>query len=288
MKELKFYKCQNAGNDFLILINKAVENFELPPEKVAKICDRRFGVGADGIIILTASKRKCDARFRLYNSDGSEAEISGNGLCCAGKALYDADRVAAEEISIETPAGYQQLKLTIGADKKVESVMVKMPFPNFIAGAVPVSEKFAEPTAEGIELELKVGAKTVKGTPLKVGNPHFVTLSQQPEKDMVKLGAKLETHEAFPKKVNVHFVKVIDRRSVVVCTHERGAGPTLACGSGSTASVAALARFGLVDFAAEITVSVPGGSLAITAFDSGEPPVLRGRPKIVAEVVYLV
>ncbi len=285
-KALKFYKCQNAGNDFLILINKAVESFELPPEKVAQICDRRFGIGADGIIVLTASKRKCDARFRLYNSDGSEAEISGNGLCCAGKALYDTDHVASREISIETPAGYQQLKLQIGDDGKVESVTVKMPLPNFIAGAVPISQKYSDPEAEGAELELKIGSKTVKGTPLKVGNPHFVTLSDSPEKDMIKLGAKLEAHEAFPKNANVHFVKVIDRRNIEVCTHERGAGPTLACGSGSTASVAALARAGLIDFGAEITVNVPGGSLAITAFESGEPPILRGSPKIVAEVVY--
>ncbi len=285
----KIYKCNQAGNDFLIEVLFTTEDeVVFDTNEIVSLCNRHTGIGADGMIFLFKSEiRGYDFKMRLFNSDGSEAEISGNGLCCVGKTLYDADFIARNQVVIDTLAGVQELQLEISEEKRVRSVSVKMPPPNFIAGAIPVAREFAKPNEEAGKITIKIGRRTFEGYPVSIGNPHFVIFTSKPKEDMEKFGYRLEHHKAFPERANIQFVKLIGENELEVFVHERGAGPTLACGSGATACSAVAAKLKLIDPTKPVRINMPGGTLMLDISDMNAP-ILTGSPKLVARIEPIV
>jgi len=270
---MRFTKVQGLGNDFLI-VDGLREQLDLTQIEQAtpQICDRHFGVGGDGVLLLLPST-KANYLMRLINSDGSEAEMCGNGIRCFGKYIYDTGLHPSEELAIETLAGIQYLQLN-ATNGKVESVRVDMGEPRLQPEEIPTT------LAGNCELQIaNCKLRMVRAAPLEVdgrsfavtcvstGNPHCVIflddVSEFPFKEM---GPKIEHHPAFPKRTNVHFVQVMSRTEVNVKVWERGAGATLACGTGACAVLVA----GVLNERTErkATVYLPGGPLEIEWTDN--------------------
>jgi diaminopimelate epimerase len=269
---LRFWKYHGIGNDFAV-----VENFDgsLPkdPDFVRAMCDRRFGIGADGILYIELD-RSADARMAVMNADGSEAEMCGNGIRCVAKHLYDRGIVKRTNMTIGTMAGTKPIECVL-KDGKVDSVIVEMGAPNLECRDIPMncSGRF-------IEGEVDVGGVKVKGTGVSMGNPHFITFQQFTEEMIDALGPKLERHPLFPRKTNVEFVKLMDG-ILNVRVYERGAAWTMACGTGACATVTAAAMLGMVAFDKEVEVALPGGSLWVTVPADMRPVRMRGPAKLV-------
>ena len=257
---LAFSKYQGLGNDFLILEGRqgqlSVGISEPDPEWVRRICDRRFGVGGDGLILALPPQADGDLRMRIFNADGTEAEMCGNGIRCLARYLADTDGEAPGcRWAIETPAG--MIRPELMADGQLQ---------------VDMGAPFLEPTSIPTMLEfvdgLPRGSLEIDGIPLNVasvgmGNPHVVVpvddLSRIPFEEW---GAALEVHPVFPAKTNVHFLKVHSRDRLEIRVWERGAGPTLACGTGACATLVAAVLLDLADEQAEVIL--PGGPLLIS------------------------
>ena len=255
---LRFTKMHGLGNDFII-----VDRFRQPPDAperlAARLCDRHFGVGADGLILALPSDR-ADARMRILNADGSEPEMCGNGIRCLAKFLYDRGLVQKERFTVETLAGI--LCVEIHAEGgAARAVIVDMGAPRFEPEAIPVA-------ADSNRIALQVGGRTLRFFCVSMGNPHAVTFDLYPEDDeFLRLGAALETHAIFPRRANVEFCRVNETGGADVRVWERGDGPTLACGTGACAVLAAGASQGLLPRRAEIRL--PGGALDILWADDG-------------------
>jgi len=246
---LEFTKMQGLGNDFLLLDNLD-GSLELSPETVRFLCDRHFGVGADGVITVSPSAR-ADLGMRIFNSDGSEAEMCGNGIRCF--ALYARDRglVAGPELSVETPAGIVRPRI------EGETVAVDMGEPVFDAEKIPVNLP-----GEAIDYPIVFAGRAVSITCVSMGNPHCVIFYPPGEVLPVEeLGPVIETDPIFPERTNVEFIRVLGEREIEFRVWERGAGITLACGTGACAAVAAAARTGRTG--REVLVHLPGGDLDI-------------------------
>lgn len=228
MKKIKFTKMQGCGNDFVIIDYEEYEKTGMKmPELAIKVCDRHFGIGADGLIIPKLDTKETDLGWYFYNSDGSTAQMCGNGMRCFAKYVYDKKIIDKKEFSVETLAGVIKPEV-------IDSNLVKVNM------GTPVLEEKKIPFW-GDKKEITVLDKTFEIHPVSMGNPHCVIFTEDDPMELAeKYGPYIEKHEFFPEKTNTEFVKVISRREIDMRVYERGCGITLACGTGACASVAAL------------------------------------------------
>ncbi|CDE90716.1 diaminopimelate epimerase [Clostridium sp. CAG:389] len=252
---IKFTKMHGLGNDYVYIdaINQKIQN-EL---KLAQfVSNRHFGIGSDGLILICESK-VADFKMRMFNSDGSEAEMCGNGIRCVGKFVYDKGFTSKTTVTIETLAGIKTLKLNI-KDKKVETVRVDMGEPILEADKIPVISK-EEPVKN---LELGAENRKFKFTCVSMGNPHAITIVENTKEfEVERYGKILEVDKAFPKKANIEFAQVIDKENIKMRVWERGAGETLACGTGACATAVACNLLNLTG--RKVNIELLGGILNI-------------------------
>lgn len=228
---MKFTKMHGAGNDY-VYINGFQENIEDPSALAETISDRNFGVGSDGLIMILPSSL-ADIRMQMFNSDGSEAEMCGNGIRCVAKYAYDHGLVRKEKMVIETGAGELPVQLFIGQDDRVETVQVNMGKPRLRREEIPMTGPAAE---QAIAIEIAAAGKVFTATCVSMGNPHCVIYVDDVDQfPVADIGPFIENHDFFPERINVEFVEVLSPGEVKQRTWERGAGETLACGTGASA-----------------------------------------------------
>jgi len=267
---LKFTKMHGTGNDYVY-----VETFhQAPPSDPAKLAvavsDRHFGIGSDGLILIEPSDR-ADARMRMFNNDGSEAEMCGNGIRCVAKFIYDHAIARKPRVTVETGRGVLTLDLEVEGDK-ANRVRVDMGAPITRSEAIPTTLPGDPP----IEVPIEVGGRSLNVTAVSVGNPHAVIYVEDVAGFPVEsLGPLIERHPSFPRKVNVHFVEVLNRGEVKMRTWERGTGITLACGTGACSVAVAGVLTGRTD--GTLLAHLPGGELTLE-WAGGETSVLMTGP----------
>ena len=252
---MKFTKMHGIGNDY-VYVNCFKETVEHPSEVAIKVSDRHFGIGSDGLILIKPSE-VADGKMEMYNADGSQGAMCGNGIRCVAKYMYDYGITDKTSISVETKSGIKYLDLTI-KDGKVDTVKVNMGTPILKAADIPVrSEK-----EQVIDEPVMVDGKEWKITCVSMGNPHAITyIDDVKNLEIEKIGPKFENHEIFSDRVNTEFVHVIDRNTVEMRVWERGSGETLACGTGACAVAVSSILNGLTE--EEVTVKLLGGDLKI-------------------------
>ncbi len=252
---MKFTKMHGCGNDY-IYVNLFEETIASPSDLSIAISDRHFGIGGDGLITIGPSEI-ADFRMRIYNADGSEAEMCGNGIRCVAKYVYDHHLTDQKEITVETGAGVKVLQLTV-ENQKVIQVCVDMGEPILEAAQIPVvAEK-----SPVIGAPITAGNREWKMTCVSMGNPHAVIFVEDVDGfDLDHYGPLFEHHQAFPKRVNTEFVKVHSKKEVSMRVWERGSAETWACGTGACASVMACILNGLTDD--EVLIHLRGGDLKI-------------------------
>lgn len=266
---MPFTKMHGLGNDFLML--DCIKH-EAPPEEVLsdlseKVCERHFGVGGDGLILILEDE-EADYRMRMFNPDGSESEMCGNGIRCFGKYLYDAGLIEAKAISVATMQGLQHIEILPGQARGASTLQVRvdMGVPRLLRSQIPMTVHEGN-GGDGrvINEELDVDGETVRITAVSMGNPHVVIFVDDVESVPLKeIGFKIEHHEVFPQRTNVHFVQEMGRQKLWVRHWERGAGDTLACGTGACASVVAAALRGMLpENDRKALAHLPGGDLNI-------------------------
>ena len=252
---IKFTKMHGLGNDYVYIdaINQKIEN----ESSLAKfVSNRHFGIGSDGLILICKSE-VADFKMRMFNSDGSEAEMCGNGIRCVGKFVYDKGLTNKTTVKIETLAGIKTLILNT-KDGKVGTARVDMGEPILEAEKIPVIS--TEKPVKNLELEAE--NKKFKFTCVSMGNPHAITIVENTKEfDVEKYGKVLEVDKAFPKKANIEFAQIIDRQNINMRVWERGAGETLACGTGACATAVACNLNGLTD--RKVNIELLGGTLNI-------------------------
>ncbi len=275
---MRFTKMQGIGNDY-IYVDCSRENVPDPAGLSRKISDRHFGVGGDGLVLILPSE-KADFRMRMFNADGSEAEMCGNASRCVGKYLHDRGLTKKTEIALETGAGIKKLRLNL-RDGKTSSVQVDMGAPELRPGMIPVDEFLAGNTEHILSRPLKVLDREFQISCVNMGNPHCVIfLDQVEDLPLEQWGPIFEHHPFFPKRVNTEFARVIDRRTIRMRVWERGSGETLACGTGACATLVAAVLNGLTGRRA--TLQLNGGELEIV-WDENTGHVLMTGP---AEFVF--
>ncbi len=262
LKEIKFSKMHGLGNDYVVIDETREEIIpeDKKPEITAELCRRGFSIGADGVIFVSPSISE-DIRFRIFNSDGSEAEMCGNGIRCFSKFVYDKGIIENETIKVETFGGTKVVTLNI-ENGKVASSKVDMGNATFKTPEIPMisDEK------EFLDEELIVEGNPVKMSVVSVGNPHAVIFTDDLDRvPLSEIGPVIETHASFPQKINVHFVKILHKNEIDMITWERGAGVTLACGTGATSCV--IAGFKLQKLENNVLVHLPGGDLKIDVYE---------------------
>lgn len=255
---IKITKMQGCGNDFVILDYDEFQKANLSMEELAKrLCDRHFGIGADGMIIPKKSEDKnIDIAWYFYNSDGTVAQMCGNGMRCFAKYVYDKGRVDKKEFSVMTGAGIIKPLLLDNGNVRVDM-------------GIPILEDEKIPFKG--ERKLKALDETFEITPVSMGNPHCVILTENdPMKMALKYGATIEKHEYFPEKTNTEFVKIISKNEIDMRVFERGCGITLACGTGACASVVACVLNNLTE--QKVKVNLLGGSVFVEWQGNSENP----------------
>jgi diaminopimelate epimerase len=254
---IPFAKGHGLGNDYLV-IDEADLPGPLGEAAIVKICDRNWGVGSDGILLLTPSAR-ADFGLRIFNPDGSEAEKSGNGLRIFAKYLWDRGHARRPAFTVETPGGLVECECHV-RDGRVNFVTVEMGHATFRAADIPMAIGAAE--AVGVPLAL-AGEPALTVTAVSVGNPHCIAFQDRlDEAEVRRLGPLIERHPAFPQRTNVQFARVHGRDDLEIMIWERGAGWTLASGSSSCGAASAAVRNGLCD-AGRVRVRMPGGELIV-------------------------
>ncbi len=244
---MHFTKMQGLGNDYLYFWGEP----EDPAEVSRRLSDRHFGAGSDGIITISPSD-KADFKMRIFNADGSEAKMCGNGVRCVGKYVYDKGYTDRTRLTVETLSGIRTLELHL-CGGRVKTVSVDM-------GVAEAGE----------DLSLTVDGEEIVCTPVDVGNPHAVLfVSSAEDAPLTTLGPKIEKHPAFPGGVNVEFVEVIAKDRLRMRVWERGSGVTLACGTGACASAAAAVKKGYCRAEEDIAVDLDGGTLKIRIAPDG-------------------
>ncbi len=279
---MRFAKYQGLGNDFLVVDLRTASAAEAAavqdPKTVAALCDRQFGVGGDGVLAVLGSPG-ADARMRVLNSDGSEAEMCGNGIRCVAKELYDRGGVRKAQLAIDTGAG--RLICAIDAEGSVaHSVTVTMGAPRLTRGEVPMSGPAGERCVEQL-LEIP-GATPRKFTAVSMGNPHAITFVEARDKTRMLaelIGPAVEVQPAFPRRTNAEFAYMNNRREIDLVVWERGCGITLACGTGACATTVAAILTGRADEGTPVRVNLPGGALEITVL-AGLSNVLMKGPAV--------
>jgi diaminopimelate epimerase len=252
---IPFWKVHGLGNDFVLL--DAARGAVLPERDQARfLCHRHLGIGADGVLTVLPSE-VADARMHIYNADGSEPEMCGNGIRCFVKYLVDAGRVAGPEVRVETGRGVLVCQAHPGTDGRIEAVTVNMGPAEFDRERVPMLGGLGP----CVQQEIDAGELKATITAVSMGNPHMVLFKEADLAMARKYGPLLESHPLFPEKVNVNLAEVKSRGEIDLVVYERGCGITQACGTGACASTAAAARADKVDLGREVKVNLPGGSL---------------------------
>lgn len=252
---LQFTKMQGAGNDY-IYVNGFTHEITDYAEAARILSDRHFGIGSDGLVMILPSET-CDFRMRMFNSDGSESEMCGNASRCVAKYVYDKGMVNKDVITLETGAGVKVLRLNI-ENNMVKSVTVDMGEPILEAANVPVTWSSERMIAEPVHVD----GKDWRITAVSMGNPHAVIFTENiKDLDLPFIGPLFENHTIFPRRTNTEFIEVIDRNTLNMRVWERGAGETLACGTGACAVLVAAVLNGLTERKA--TIHLLGGDLVI-------------------------
>lgn len=252
---MKFTKMHGIGNDYVYV--NCFEEVVANPSYIAKfVSDRHFGIGSDGLVLICPSV-ECDFNMRMFNADGSESEMCGNAIRCVGKYVYDNKMTDKEEIKIETLAGVKILQLTID-DNKVEKVKVDMGEPILNPSDIPVTIGDGKVVSEKIVVQNQEYSITC----VSMGNPHVITYIEDVSRIKIEeIGPKFENHNIFPRKTNTEFVKVIDNKTLQMRVWERGAGETLACGTGACAVLVATVLNDLCE--RKVTIKLLGGDLEV-------------------------
>lgn len=269
---MKFTKMHGCGNDY-VYVNCFQETVKNPSEMAKFVSDRHFGIGSDGLILICPSD-VADFRMAMYNADGSEGMMCGNGVRCIAKYVYDYGLTDKTAISIETKAGIKYLDLTI-QDGKVALVKVNMGAPILEAAKIPI----AMDKERVVNEKITVDGKDYAVTGVSMGNPHAVTFVEDTASlELEKIGPKFENHPLFPERINTEFVQVLNRHEINMRVWERGSGETLACGTGTCASVVACVLNGKTE--PEVDVHLLGGDLHIF-YDQKENTVWMTGPAAV-------
>ena len=277
---IEFTKMQGCGNDY-VYINGFTQKIdpEDKPEWVRKISDRHFGVGSDGAIFINPSKI-ADFEMEMWNADGTRSEMCGNGIRCVGKYVYDKGLTDKTELTVESFGKIKYLTLYV-SEGKVDRVRVNMGAPELIAERIPVVCDKEQAIDEPIEVQ----GKTYHMTCVSMGNPHAVVfMDQVADLTIDQIGPYFENHARFPKRVNVEFVKKIDRNNVEMRVWERGTGETLACGTGCCATAVACALNDVTDDT--VPVHVLGGEIEISWDRSENLVYMTGPAETVFEGLY--
>ncbi len=259
---MRFTKMHGAGNDY-VYVNCFEEPEPADPKSLAiQIADRHKGVGGDGLILICPSD-KADARMRMFNADGSEAEMCGNGIRCVAKYVYDHEICRREKLNIETGAGVLSLELQTEPETGlVDQVRVDMGIPVLTPDEVPTKLKAPSGDGPAVNVALEVEGEQLVVTCVSMGNPHCITFVDQVTDDHVfRLGPKIEKHAAFPNRVNAEFIEVLSPSEVRMRVWERGSGETQACGTGACAVCVAGVLSGRTE--RRITVRLLGGDLQL-------------------------
>lgn len=252
---MKFTKMHGCGNDY-VYVNCFKEEVGDPSAAARLVSDRHFGIGSDGLILICPSE-KADFRMAMYNADGSEGEMCGNGIRCVAKYVYDYGLTDKTEISVETKAGIKYLTLFV-EDGRVRKIRVNMGAPILEPAEIPV--RFDGDRM--VNVPICVQGKSYNMTSVSMGNPHTVTFVEDTASfPLHEVGPYFENHELFPERVNTEFVQLINRHEINMRVWERGSGETLACGTGTCASVVACVLNGYTD--EKVTVHLLGGDLEI-------------------------
>ncbi len=252
-----FTKMHGISNDY-VYVNGFKESVANPSDVAVKVSDRHTGIGSDGLVLILPSD-SCDFRMRMFNSDGSEAEMCGNASRCVGKYVYDNGLTDKTRVSLETKAGVKILNLHLGTDGKVNTVTVDMGEPVLTPRLVPVACNLPQVVGQPIQ----VLGTDYKFTAVSMGNPHAVVFLDESVENfpLEKVGPSFENHGFFPNRTNTEFVNVIDRQTLRMRVWERGAGETMACGTGACATAVAAILNGLSE--RKVTVRLNGGDLLI-------------------------
>jgi diaminopimelate epimerase len=274
---MRFTKMHGIANDY-IYVNGFVEEVPDPAKTAIAISDRHRGVGSDGLILILppANSGKADVRMRMFNADGSEGEMCGNGVRCVAKYAYDHGLSKNNPLRVETGRGVLTLALSVH-NGKVEQVTVNMAEPILDLAQIPVDrEKVVAGTREHeYRLSLAQGNELIDATFVSMGNPHAVIFTGDVKSlDLARIGPPLEHHKAFPRRMNVHWAQVVSRDEVIMRTWERGSGITWACGTGAYAVCVAGVLTGRTD--RKILVHLPGGDLTIEWRDADNNVYMTG------------
>jgi len=267
---VKFTKMHGCGNDY-IYVNCFTEKIEEPSVIAKKVSDRHFGIGSDGLILICPSET-ADFKMRMFNADGSEGKMCGNGIRCVAKYVYDNGMTDKEVITVETLSGIKTLQLAV-SEGRVQAVTVDMGSPVLTPSQIPVK-------CEGdrmINQPVSVGGKEYYITCVSMGNPHAVVFTEEEVTalNLEKIGPLFENHEIFPDRVNTEFIHVIDEKTIDMRVWERGSGETLACGTGACASVVACVLNHKTED--EVLVHLLGGDLEVR-YDREKNTVLLTGP----------
>ena len=259
---MKFYKMHGIGNDY-IYFDCMKESIAEPEKLSIKLSDRHFGIGGDGIILLCPSK-VADIKMRMFNADGSEGRMCGNGIRCLSKLAHDLGYVKKDTCTVETISGIKKLQFFLGVDNKVESVRVDMGAPVLAGKDIPSTFSGEKVVAQPLEID----GVEYKVTLVNMGNPHCVVFADPDEIDIEKIGKKFENNSVFPDRVNTEFIKVVGKNTLKMRVWERGSGETFACGTGACAAAVASVLNGYCDKNKAIKVKLLGGELEIEYTDT--------------------
>ena len=269
---MKFTKMHGAGNDY-VYINCFEEQIEDPVTLAQQVSHRQFGIGSDGLILILPSD-VADVRMRMFNIDGSEGEMCGNGIRCVAKYAYDHNLVKSLEMTVETGGGVLSLTMIVGASGWVDRVRVNMGEPGLQRGRIPMLGSAVE---QAVSVPLEVASRQFEITCVSMGNPHAVIYVDDVEKfPVTEIGPLIENHLWFPERVNVEFVQVLNPTEVIQRTWERGSGETLACGTGASAVTVAGVLTGRTE--RKIINHLRGGDLELEWLENG--PVMMTGPAV--------
>jgi len=272
---LKFSKMHGLGNDFVV-IDAISQNVRLNPERIRFIADRHFGIGCDQVLLVEIPESSSvDFRYRIFNADGSEVENCGNGARCFARFVRDRKLTGKKVIKVETAGGI--IELNIQDD---EQVSVNMGVPRLLPEQIPFTGENKTTINPAVTYPLIVAGKTLQVSAVSMGNPHAVLVVDNVKTaDVQTLGPLIENHPQFPARVNAGFMQIVSRDEINLRVYERGAGETLACGTGACAAVAAGRLIGMLN--ERVKVNLPGGSLRIEWMNENSPVMMTGPAEFV-------
>lgn len=285
MSKIKFTKMQGLGNDFVIVDYEEIKNLDISLSELSiRMCDRKFGVGADGLIVVNPDdmKSNTDVCWRIINSDGSEPQMCGNGMRCFAQYVFNQGLVQGKKFSVNTLAGTIIPEVLEG-----DLVRVNMGKPILEADKIPVKSNLFPVLND----TLQAGDRTFQFSAVSMGNPHCLIFTDENTEELaLKYGSSIENNPIFPEKTNVEFIKVISEKHIKINVWERGCGITLACGTGACASTVASILNNLTEN--KVTADLPGGSLTIewagNPIDKDHDVFMTGSAKVVFEGEYLL